>query len=384
MRLLIDTVNVSSPGAFQLQVELARSVALRRPAGWDVVYLSAPGAVPIEETPSFRLIAEPRAGSWRRLRAWFREGLPARVRELDASAIYSLSGFLSPRLCRSCGTVASINNMLPFAPALVREFPLFSRGRLQLRLLRHMYVRSARTADALVLPSRFGLETVRAHAGRVPEGSFVALNPVPEHIRVDAARPPPHPYGGKAYMLYLSVIRPYKNHLNLVEAYRRALRSHSLPDLIIAGPPEAPAQVELIRKAIEKASLGDRVTYAGLLPREDLPAWFHHATINLFPSLCETNSFVQSEILGAGGVMACSDLPPMPEVAGGAAELFDPLDPDAIAAAILRLLDDDARRAELRRLAVMRAAELTPEACGDQIWRAVLHARRRFEERPRG
>jgi glycosyltransferase involved in cell wall biosynthesis len=382
MRLLIDTVNVSSPGAVQLQIELARSVAVRRPADWDIVYLKAPEGAPIEPTESFRVVTESRAGSWRKLQRWFDKDLPDRVRDLDVHVVYSLSGFLSEPLRRVCGAVSSINNMLPFAPRLVREYPLFSRGRLKLRLLRHMYVRSARMADALVLPSRFGLETVRAHAGRLPEGSFVGFNPIPEYVRFDPDRPPAHPYGGRPFMLYLSVIRPYKNHLNLIEAYRRASTGgRRPPDLIIAGPGENPRQVERIRRAIAEASLTDRVKYAGLLPRAELPGWFHHAAINLFPSLCETNSFVQCEILGARGVMACSDLPPMPEIAGGAAELFDPLDPDSIAAAMARLLGDERRREELRRLAGIRAAGLTPETCGEEIWKAVLHARRRFEER---
>jgi len=381
MRLLIDTVNVSSPGAVQLQIELARSVSARRPPDWDVVYLGAAEGASIEPTESFRVIEAQRAGGWRRLWRWYAEELPGRARALGAHAVYSLGGFLSGPLIRECGAVSSINNMLPFAPRLVREYPFFSKGRFKLKLLRRMYIRSARIADALVLPSRFGLETVRAHAGGLRGGAFIGLNPIPEHVRLDPARPPADPNHGRPFMLYLSVIRPYKNHLNLVEAYRRASRGRRLPELIIAGPGENPKQVERIQAAIANASLGDRVRYAGLLPRAELPGWFHHASINLFPSLCETNSFVQCEILGARGVMACSDLPPMPEIAGGAAELFDPLDPDSIAEAMIRLLDDDRRRDELRRLAGERAATLTPEACGEEIWKAVLHARRRFEER---
>jgi alpha-1,3-rhamnosyl/mannosyltransferase len=45
--------------------------------------------------------------------------------------------------------------------------------------------------------------------------------------------------------------------------------------------------------------------------------------------------------------VACSNVSALPEVAGDAAELFDPLDAAAIARAVERLLDDPARRAEL-------------------------------------
>jgi glycosyltransferase involved in cell wall biosynthesis len=87
---------------------------------------------------------------------------------------------------------------------------------------------------------------------------------------------------------------------------------------------------------------------------------------------------VQSEILGARGVQACSDVGPMPEVAGGTAELFDPYDPDDIARAMVQLCADEDRRAELRRLAGERAATLTVERCWEQIWRAALHAHAAF------
>ena len=114
--------------------------------------------------------------------------------------------------------------------------------------------------------------------------------------------------------------------------------------------------------------------YLGRIPREDIPGLLHHATVNVFPSTCETNSFVQGEILGAHGVMACSNVPPMPEIAGDAAELFDPHDPDSIGAVLVRLSHDERRRAELRQLAARRAAEFTWEACGDAMWEAAAFA----------
>jgi glycosyltransferase involved in cell wall biosynthesis len=134
-----------------------------------------------------------------------------------------------------------------------------------------------------------------------------------------------------------------------------------------------------MEQAIADAKLGARVRYLGMVPREDIPGYLHHATINMFPSTCETSSLVQSEILGAAGVMACSNMGPMPEIAGGAAELFDPHDPDTIAACMVRLVGDEARREDLRRRAAARAATLTIETFWAAAWRAALfaHAARR-------
>lgn len=375
VRLVLDAVNVRSPGGVQLQLELARSAARRRPAGAELLFLQAEGAESTEPFDGLRVERCPPAQGWRGLGAWFAKGLPAIARARGGNVVYSLSGILSPALCRDFATVNSINNMLPFAPDQIRHFPLWSPDRIRFLLLRLAYVWSSKRADALVVPSRFAIDAMRPYAGDLAPKSFVARNPIPEHVRVDPERPPAHPYDGRPYFFYLSVVFWYKNHLNLIEGYRRALaRAPDLPDLLMAGRPTETATVARIEAALARGGMGAKARFLGSIDAERIPAMLHHATVNVFPSLCETSSFVQGEILGARGVMACSDIPPMPEVSAGAAELFDPHDPDAIAEVLLRLWRDEARRADLRRRADAAAAELTWDACGDAMWRAARHA----------
>ena len=54
------------------------------------------------------------------------------------------------------------------------------------------------------------------------------------------------------------------------------------------------------------------------------------------------------EALAAGIPVACSDIPPIKEVAGDAALFFDPLDEEAMAAAIDRILNDAATSGKAR------------------------------------
>jgi alpha-1,3-rhamnosyl/mannosyltransferase len=73
--------------------------------------------------------------------------------------------------------------------------------------------------------------------------------------------------------------------------------------------------------------------------------------------------------------VACSNATVLPEVAAGAALLFDPLDIDGIAQAISKVLGDAGLRDELRRLGTARAAELswsrTAATCA-ALYRRVL------------
>jgi len=376
LRVLIDTVNVTSPGGIQNGLELAKAAEQCCPDGWDIEVLRAPEGVEIGDSKRLRVRTYDRSRGWSGFWRWFNITAPSLVREYEVDVFYSLSGFLSRQLHRACGTVNSINNMLPFSPEATPEISLVSKDKLRLWMLRRAFVSGSRLADALTIPSRHGLAKLEQYAGPLADKTFIAPNPIPSYATIDEDAPPPHPRDGTPYFLYLSVMRPYKNHFNLVEAYKRAVASEptSLPNLVIAGPPEDESYVERVCRFIKHAGLEERVQYLGLLPREDLPAWMHHATVNFFPSTCETSSYVQAEIIGAHGVMACSNCPPMPEIAGGAAELFDPLDPDSIRDVMLRLPGDTERLAELRRLSRKRRLELSARACGDAVWKAVIRA----------
>ena len=57
----------------------------------------------------------------------------------------------------------------------------------------------------------------------------------------------------------------------------------------------------------------------------------------------------------------------IPEIAGSAAELVPPRNPNALAAAMLRLATDDRLRAELSKKGLQRAAEFSWEAARSRL-----------------
>ncbi len=62
-----------------------------------------------------------------------------------------------------------------------------------------------------------------------------------------------------------------------------------------------------------------------------------------------------------GAPVACSNATSLPEVAGDAALLFDPLDVDAIAVSIRRILDDPELAKRLRTAGLERAKRFSWE-----------------------
>jgi glycosyltransferase involved in cell wall biosynthesis len=381
----MDSVTVGSPGNIQLRDELARSVEEYAPEGSNVVLLMSPGHCKVSGSDKLRVVnVEKPGGGWIGRWKWYHRILPQIAREHGIDVLYSLSGILSKRLCESLGVVTTVNNMLPFTPKSRRLYPIFSKTRLRHALLLRVYVRSLRIADTVVLHSQHGLNMVKPYTGDISSKTFVVLTGVPRDLGFKRSEPPLHPYDGKPYFLYFSAIYPYKNHLNLIEAYRIALNSErQLSKLLIAGLPEDKRQLENILTVIRESDLVGKVKYIGVLDRKDIPAWLYFADVNFFPSTCETNSLVLAEILGLGGVLACSNIPPMSEVAGYAAELFDPYLVDSMTDVIIKLSRNRKRCDQLRCLALKRAKEFSWNLCGETIWQAVMKAKAAFQSRRR-
>lgn len=383
MRLLIDSLFLNSPGGIQLKNELTRSIIECAPRDCKVVLLEKEDIAKKSFHDDNNIITckIPFGGWFGRLR-WFARLLPDIAQNYKIDVIYSLSGILSANICKSFGTVASVNNMVPFSPEILRLYPILSNERLKYELLRRIYVHSLRMADAIVLHSQNALDMITRYTGNINSKTFPVLTGVPRDIIIKGVNLSPHPCGGVPYLLYFSAIYPYKNHLKLIEAYGRALLSEtSLPDLLMIGLPQHKKQVNEILNTILRLGLEKKVKYIGEIKRDSIPAWLYHAEINLFPSICETNSVIIAEILGVGGVLACSNIMPMTEVVKDAAELFDPYSVDSIAAAIVSLFRNAERRKTLRRLALKRSTEFSWNECGDAIWSAAKLAKTALDKR---
>jgi glycosyltransferase involved in cell wall biosynthesis len=80
------------------------------------------------------------------------------------------------------------------------------------------------------------------------------------------------------------------------------------------------------------------------------------------------------EAMAAGIPVACSDLPPLREVAGDAALFFDPTDDDAVAAGLERIASDETLRGELAKSGPSRARGFSWDRTAELTLRVVLDA----------
>jgi glycosyltransferase involved in cell wall biosynthesis len=157
--------------------------------------------------------------------------------------------------------------------------------------------------------------------------------------------------------LVLSVLakRPHKNAARLIEAFAR------VPQAVLVMPGYSTDYVEELEKQMAKAGVADRVRLLGWVDVATLDGLYRAADCFVFPSLAEGFGLPVLEAMLRGAPVACSNATSLPEVAGDAALLFDPLDVEAIAVAIRRILEDEALADRLRSAGAERAKRFTWE-----------------------
>ena len=152
------------------------------------------------------------------------------------------------------------------------------------------------------------------------------------------------------YVLCVSTLHPHKNIERLIRAYARRKRDFRL---VLAGMRGFNA--DAIDRMIADLGAKDSVTVTGWIPRKELLRLYERALAFVYPSIFEGFGMPVLEAMAARIPLACSDIPPLREVAGDAALFFDPNDENAVAAALDRITSDEALRAGLTKAGVERA-----------------------------
>ena len=165
------------------------------------------------------------------------------------------------------------------------------------------------------------------------------------------------------YLLYLGTLQPRKNLVRMIDAFARS--SAREITLVIAG--KKGWLYDDLARQIERSGLSRRVIFTGYVPGEDKAALLSGATALIFPSLYEGFGFPVLEAMACGTPVICSNTSSLPETAGDAALLVDPLDVDAIASAIDRMASDSALRWKLIARGYLQAGKFTWQACAKKI-----------------
>ncbi|WP_370418602.1 glycosyltransferase family 4 protein [Streptomyces sp. QH1-20] len=211
-------------------------------------------------------------------------------------------------------------------------------------VVRLMERRAARAAAVLLGASSDLVDRARRRGARDARLAPVAVpapRPAPpedDHLRHKARAE----LGAVARPLLVAVgrLEPGRGYGPLLDAARAWRELDPEPLLIVAGEgPERP----WLQHRIETEALPIRLVGR----RDDVPELLAAADVAILPSRWEARSLLAQEALHAGVPLVATSVGGVPDLVGDAAELVPYGDPDALSAAVTRLLDDPDRRTEL-------------------------------------
>jgi len=225
----------------------------------------------------------------------------------------------------------------------------------------------ATRADRVLVVSRFVAGEVQRLLDIPADRISVCSNGAPDW------KGPPAQLNAAGYVLFAGTIEPRKNVSGLLNSYGRLLaRRPNAPRLVIAGRIDASVPDALA--AIEQRPLAGHVEYRGYVSSDDRESLYKGAQVFVLPSFDEGFGIPALEAMAAGVPVVVSNRGALPDVVGDAGLLVDPDDPDSLAAALARLLDDADLRAACARRGLERARHFTWAQTARDVRRAYEDA----------
>jgi glycosyltransferase involved in cell wall biosynthesis len=183
------------------------------------------------------------------------------------------------------------------------------------------------------------------------------------------------------YLFSMGNTKPHKDLPTLLRAFQQLAESRPELRLVLAGVDSS----DYLQKHLDAARPGlrSRVAFTGRISDEQLRTLYAGATVFVFPSRYEGFGLPVLEAMALGAPVVCTEAASLSEVAGDAALLVPPGDPDALANAITRTLDNEALRSNLVLAGRLRAAQFSwRQTAAETVaaYREVLTLRRRTSD----
>ncbi len=240
-----------------------------------------------------------------------------------------------------------------------RYFPLHRAVQLRMTVRR-----TIRTAARILTVSEFSRDAIARAYQLDPERIAVVHNAAADCFyqirrekasaqvleRFDLAAP---------FVLTVGDLQPRKNHVGLIEAFARMVRAFPqlTHQLVLAG--KETWFSGRVHDAARRSGVADRIRFLGFVSDDDLLQLYNACDVFSFPSFYEGFGLPVLEAMACGAAVCCSNTSAMPEVADGAALLFNPGNTDELARAMLDLILLPELRSRMGRLGVQRAAQFS-------------------------
>ena len=202
------------------------------------------------------------------------------------------------------------------------------------------YIR--RRAAAVVFVSDFTRSEFQSLVGR----SFAQTETIyggllPDLTSFDPSAPPP---AARPYLVYVGNSKPHKNLGTLLDAFADVRRTIEVRLVMIGQTTGLRTRDD---RNVERLRAAEGVVVLGAVTDADLRSCIAQAAALVLPSVYEGFGLPPLEAMALGCPAIVARAASLPEICGDAALFFDPLNPAELAAAMRRMLTDEAFREDL-------------------------------------
>jgi glycosyltransferase involved in cell wall biosynthesis len=251
--------------------------------------------------------------------------------------------------------------------------------------LRWTVARTVRSAEKILTVSEFSRAAIErsyrvdpANVTVIPLAAAAEFRPLHLDNALDAVRSKfqlPAPF-----ILSVGDLHPRKNHIGLIEAFSELVKNFpQLRHRLVLAGKETWFSAK-VKDAARSSGVGDRIRFLGFVTDQDLMHLYNSCDLFVFPSFYEGFGLPILEAMACSRAVACSNTSAMPEVADGAAILFDPRSPTEMTRAMADLLRDAELRSRMERLGQQRAGVFSWKESAQktlEVYYAVAEGQRR-------
>jgi len=260
----------------------------------------------------------------------------------------------------TCRSVVTIHDCIHLM------FPQYLPNRMALGYARASIATAARRANRIITVSESSKHDILRFVNVEPSKIEVIPNAFDERFSVQ----PPEAQVVRVreryqlqdeFVLYAGNVKPHKNLERLIDAFH-LVRTRGLDHLKLVLIGDEISKYTSLRRAVHRHQLHKYVRFLGYLPEDTLTVMYRLASVFVFPSLYEGFGLPPLEAMASGTPVVTSNVSSLPEVAGDAAILVNPYEPESIADGIYRVVTDRPTRDDLCRRGLERSRQFSWES----------------------
>ncbi len=359
LRVGFDGAMLRAPHTGSGQYSAALLAALRELSEIEVTLLSP---TPLPTEPGAIIAPPPRVlASARARKVWWEQIGIGRAARRAGVAVVHIPYFAAP-LRQAIPHVVTVHDVIPLL------MPIYAGGRAMWAYLRLVSAGTRRAAQVIADSECSRRDAIRAlsladeRVTTIPLAVGAAFGAARDEALIARLR---DRYGlrGRRVLFNVAGLDVRKNVATLLRAFARvAAEMGDDVRLVVGGKAHGnaalyPDPVPLARDL----GIADRVLFAGAIGDEEKLALYQLSDCYVAPSIYEGFGLTPLEAMACGAPVVAADASCTPEVVGEAGLLVAPRDVAGFAAAIVRVLTDDALAREMRAQGFARARQFSWE-----------------------